>query len=73
MTDIALSAHRPGLIATLVRRFCDWMAEEVYVEEHSGQAFTARERADLPTHHPIRDDRDGRSGWLLRDRAARRA
>jgi hypothetical protein len=60
MTDVTLSAYRPGLIPTLLRRLCDWLAEEIYVEERPGQGFTAREWADLPVHHPTRDDRGAR-------------
>ena len=59
MTDIVLAARQPGRIARLVVRLCNWLAEEVVVERPA-EPFTPRDWADLPVHHPIRDDRDGR-------------
>lgn len=61
MTDLALAARQPGLLATLLRRFLDWMAEEVCTETMpAAPSLGPREWADLPTHHAIRDDRGGR-------------
>jgi hypothetical protein len=58
MTDLTLATRKPGFIARLVRRFLDWMAEEV--EADAPLQLSPRDWADLPTHHPIRDDMDGR-------------
>lgn len=71
MTDLILASRKPGVVAGLVRRFLDWMSEEVGAE--ALLQFSPEEWADLPVHHPIRDDKDARSGWWWRGRAAPRA
>ena len=59
MTDTVLAARRPGLFARLFVRLRNWLAEEVYVDG-APREFSRRDWADLPIHHPIRDDRGGR-------------
>ena len=59
MTDTTLSLRKPSRLAELVRRLRAWLDEPVYVEV-PGPILSPREWADLPVHHPIRDDRDGR-------------
>jgi hypothetical protein len=66
MTDLTLTVRKPGVLGSLVRRFRDWMSEEVGAE--APLQFSREEWADLPTHHPIRDDRGGRSGSSWRGR-----
>lgn len=67
MTDLTLTARHPSVLARLARRFFDWMSEEVGAE--TPLQFSREEWADLPTHHPIRDDRGDRSGSWWRGRA----
>ncbi len=59
MTDLTATIRKPGIIAGLVRRFFDWMSEEVGAD--APPQFSREEWADLPTHHPVRDDRQGRA------------
>jgi len=58
MTDLSLIAHKPGLIAILIRRLIDWLNEPVAAD--MPLQFSRAEWADLPVHHPIRDDKGGR-------------
>lgn len=62
MTDAALErvragtkAGRPGLLARLKRACVGWLVVDT-PEADPTAGFSAREWADLPTHHP-RDDR----------------
>ena len=59
MTDITLILRKPSRLAELVRRLRDWLNEPAYVEDRC-PTFSPRDWADLPVHHPIRDDRDDR-------------
>ena len=68
MTDLAGIVRKPNRVASLVRRFLDWMSEEVYAQ--APMQCNLRDWADLPVHHPIRDDRGGRSGSSWRGRVA---
>ena len=68
MTDLAGIVRKPNRVASLVRRFLDWMSEEV--DAQAPMQLNLRDWADLPVHHPIRDDRDGRSGLSWRGRVA---
>lgn len=57
MTDIAFRTFRPGFLARLIGRFLAWMDEPVVLEPITYSHFNGRDRADLPVHHPIGDDR----------------
>ena len=59
ITDAALALQNPGLFAMLWRRLHDWLSEPAYADEPTPR-FSSREWADLPVHHPIRDDRGDR-------------
>ena len=58
MTDLSLIAHKPSFIATLIRRLIDWLNEPVAAD--APLQLSSSDWADLPVHHPIRDDRGGR-------------
>ncbi len=58
MTDLALTTRQPSLFAKLIRRLIDWLNEPVAAD--APLQFSRADWADLPTHHPIRDDRGGR-------------
>ena len=58
MTDLALITRQPSLFAKLLRRLIDWLNEPVAAD--APLQLSSRGWADLPTDHPIRDDRGGR-------------
>ena len=58
MTDLSLIAHKPSFIATLIRHLIDWLNEPVAAD--APLQLASRDWADMPTDHPIRDDRGGR-------------
>jgi hypothetical protein len=58
MTDFTPTARQPGLFAKLMQRLMDWLNEPVASD--MSPHFSPRDWADLPVHHPIRDDRDAR-------------
>ncbi len=62
MTDLTLAAGKFGFLAQLICRLRDWLNEPVHVEAEieAPVHFSRSDWADLPVHHPIRDDRGGR-------------
>lgn len=58
MTDLTLIIRQPSLFATLFRSLIEWLNEPVAASTPLQRG--SRDWADLPSYHPIRDDRDAR-------------
>jgi hypothetical protein len=59
MTDTTFVLRKPSRVAELIHRLRAWLNEPVFAEDRT-PTFSPRDWADLPVHHPIREDKDGR-------------